>query len=510
MIRRLHSLGPVRLRCQAFPFLAVALAALLAASCSGCRTRPSEAVEPLPPRSNILLITVDTLRADHLSSYGYPRQTTPVIDRLASEGVRFDQAAVQWPKTTPSFASLFTATYSKDNGIVRKVGNPIPCRFRTLAEMLRRQGYGTYAVVANGALGSEFHFDQGFDKYVETWKVDPPAGIEDPNVAGVVTRLADGLLEHIDRSKPFFLWLHYLDPHFPYDPPAPWRDRFQGDAHYDASVKVPIFREKTDNQMSGIGMRQVLDNEDELAFYVARYDAEIAYTDAQIGHFLETLRAAGLMQHTMTVFTADHGESLGDHAYYFDHGRFGFQACLHVPLIVNYPGVVTPGVDHQPVELIDVAPTLLQMAGVSLDDGTWMQGRSLLPRLRHPLGGADADSAGELAFSEAGWETKNHWQKVVRDRRFKLIFAQTVPEQRWIGGEGVRFVLYDLANDPGETKNVADRYPEELERLKRALWGWENAERFPVLIDTEQSDCSDAPRKMDHETEELLRSLGYL
>lgn len=508
--------------------LAALLLPALLAACTACDrggASETEPVEPLPGRSNILLITVDTLRADHLSSYGYPRQTSPVIDRLAAEGVRFDQAAVQWPKTTPSFASMFTATYPKDNNIVRKVGIPIPCEFEMLAETLQRQGYTTHAVVSNGAVGSDFYFDQGFETYIETWKLPQGEDGKDPNSAEAVTRLALSLLDKISQSgKPYFLWVHYIDPHFPYTPPGEYSDKYQNDEHWKPEPKIQIF-DKPNQQMTGIGQKQVLDGRDELDFYVARYDAEIAYNDLHIGHLLDEMKKRGMMNKTLTAFTSDHGESLGEHAYYFDHGRFSFQTCLRVPLILHYPGVLTPRVDKDPVELIHLAPTLLEAAGVQLPGGAWKQGRSLTARLRGvrpiptapqaPDGEESATSANPggtqpgLAFSEAGWETHNKWQKVVQDGRFKLVLAQTRPDQRWIGGEGVLFTLYDLGNDPGETRNVADQFPQDTERLKRALWAWDRAPRIDVKTDTVGGACGDQ-RSMDEETRKLLESLGYL
>lgn len=514
-------------RALRFPFHAAAallLILLLAAvlACGAPAPEAAPAVEPLPAKSNILLITIDTLRADRLSSYGHVRPTSPVIDRLAAEGVRFDQAQVQWPKTTPSFASIFTATYPKDNQIVRTAGQPVSCKFEMLAEALKRQGYATYAVVANGAVGSEFYFDQGFDEYIETWKLEHGAGGADPNRAEAVTQLAVGLLDKLKQSgKPYFLWVHYLDPHAPYEPPEGFRDRFQNDEHFDPSVRIPL-SDRPKQQMFGIGSERVLDGRDDLAFYLARYDAEIAYNDAQIGHLLDEMRKRGMLERTLTAFTSDHGESLGEHGYYFDHGRFSFQTCLRVPFILHYPGVLAPRVDRDPVELIHLAPTLLEAAGVRLPDGVWMQGRSLTPRLRGqapppppPAEGEEGDPAGAtarqpgLAFSEAGWETHNKWQKVVRDGRFKLIFAQTRPEQRWIGGEGVKFTLYDLVNDPGETTNVIDKFPQDAERLTRELWKWERAPKFNVETDQSGGACGDQ-RQMDEETRKLLESLGYL
>ena len=493
--------------------LPILLAALLAGALA-CTPDPeaapgpvAPAIEPLPAGSNILLITVDTLRADHLSSYGYVRPTSPVIDRLAAEGVRFDQAQVQWPKTTPSFASIFTASYAKDNQIVRTAGQPVSCRFSMLAEMLQRKGYATAAVVANAAVGSDFYFDQGFDEFIETWKLHENQQGADPNRAEAVTNLAISQLDRLKASgKPYFLWVHYLDPHAPYEPPGAYRDRFQNDGHFDPAVRIPL-SDKPKQQMFGIGNERVLDGRDELAFYVARYDAEIAYTDEQIGRLLQEMKNRGLLNKTLTAFTADHGESLGDHGYYFDHGRFSFQTSLRVPLILHYPGVLGGRVDKEPVELIHLAPTLLEAAGVELAGGAWMQGRTLTPRLR---GKQEAPAAPGLSFSEAGWETNNKWQKVVRDGRFKLIFAQTRPEQRWIGGEGVRFTLYDLANDPGETKNVADQFPQDAERLKKELWKWDRAPRFGVETDAEGGTCGGEQRAVSKETEDLLRSLGYL
>ena len=194
-----------------------------------------------------------------------------------------------------------------------------------------------------------------------------------------------------------------------------------------------------------------------------------------------------------------------------------------MPLILSYPGVLLPRVDKEPVELIDVAPTLLEAAGVRLPHGAWMQGRSLTPRLRGqgaPEPRRDVSAPAEpgepqaalahpgLAFSEAGWETHDKWQKIVRDRRFKLIFAQTRPEQRFIGGEGVQFTLYDLLNDPGETVNAADRFPRELDRLKKELWRWQKAPRFDCEVDAQGGGCG--PRAMNEETRQLLHSLGYL
>lgn len=485
----------------------LALATLLLLTTTACPKPRQEVPKTLPGPSNILLITVDTLRADHLSSYGYARATSPTLDRLAKEGVRFANASVQWPKTTPSFASMMTATYGKDNGIVRKIGLAVPCQMKTLAERLKDQGYTTHAVVANGALGTEFAFNQGFDSYLEPWKMAHLPEGKDPVGAEVITNLALSLADRIqqENGKPYFLWVHYLDPHTPYQPPGEDAQRFQNDEFWKGDVRIPIVA-KEKQEMLAIGQKQVLEGRDELAFYVARYDAEIHHVDGYIDRLLDQLARRGLLNKTITVFTSDHGESLGDHGYYFDHGRFGFQTCVHVPLIVHYPGVLEPRVITEPVELIHLAPTILEAAGVALPDGAWMQGRTLTPRLFGNPPVTDEDGH-VYAYTEAGYEVANKWQKIVRDERFKLIYAQTRPEQRWIGGEGVRFVLYDLKNDPGETKNVADQFPEDLTRLKRKLALWDRAPAFNVYTDPQT--CG-GERAADKQTIDLLKSLGYM
>ena len=484
---------------------ALAILALAAVACGGehgpsatAATAPV-AAERRPP--NLLLLTVDTLRADHLSAWGYPRATSPNLDRLAAEGVRFELAQTQWPKTGPSFASMLSSTYPKDNEIVRQVGIPVPCNFTLLAEALQAAGYATHAVVANGAVGSEFGFDQGFDSFVESWKHEAPAGELDPNGAENVTRLASEAAERLSPDRPWFLWVHYLDPHFPYRPPPPARDRFQGDAWFDGRQRVPISRRRR-QELAAIGRGQVLDGEDRVAFYVARYDAEISYVDEQIGVLLDRLGSRGLLARTLTAFTSDHGESLGEHGYYFNHGRFGFQTCLHVPFVLHWPGRLAPALDREPVELLDLAPTLLEAAGVDLPDGRWAQGESLWPRLRDP-----SRALAALSFSEAGTATGRNWIKVVRDRRFALHYAPLDLEQRWVGGAGQPWALFDLEADPGETRNLIDQRPEEVVRLKGAFGGWWRAPRF--VCATDGRPCDDS-RTVADETTEQLRALGYL
>ena len=459
--------------------------------------------EPRRP-SNILLVTIDTLRADHLSAYGYQRQTSPIIDGLAAEGVRFEVPIVQWPKTGPSFASMFTSSYPKDNGIIRKIGTRLPDQFLMLAEILKEQGYVNRAVVANGAVASEFNFHQGFSTYIESWKLNPPEPGIDPTGAGMINQLVETVMEDHDPEQPFFLWVHYLDPHSPYQAPEPWTNKFVDDEHADPTEKVDIDLSRPRRQMTGIGREQVLDERDDLAFYEARYDSEIAYVDAKLGELLEFLDGRGLMDDTLTVITSDHGESLGEHQYYFDHGRFSFQTCLRVPLIFHQPGVLEPRVDGAPVELLQLAPTLLEAAGVELVDGQWMQGRSLWPRLT----GEPSLQETRYAFSEAGYAVKPLWQRAVTDGRYKMIYAQDWGEQRWIAGMRQPFALYDLQTDPGETVNLIGQDHEAERRLKTALHKLWSEPPFEVRV--QEGATTEEHQEMDEETRRQLKALGYI
>lgn len=464
------------------------------------RASPSGA-GPGSRRPDVLLLTIDTLRADHLSSWGYARGTSPNLDRLAAEGVRFASAQAQWPKTAPSFASLFSATYPKDNGVVRRVGMPIPCRLRVLAEEMKALGYQTHAVVANGALAREYFFDQGFDTYHEAWKDTGPEAPE-PTGARRITDLALERVDRLDPERPAFLWIHYIDPHAPYRPAREWRDEFQRDEHFRPGEIVPVDRKSRRRFVGAIGRSQVVDGATDRAFYVARYDAEIRYVDAEVGRLISGLEQRGRWQRMLTVMTSDHGESLGEHRYYFGHGMLAYQTCLHVPLVVRYPGALAPRVDTAPVELLHVAPTILELAGARLRDSRWAQGRSLVARLRGEEGGESS-----LAFSEAGYASDRMWLRAAFDGRFKLVFAPGPKDQRKMGRQGQAYTLFDLAGDPGELADASAAHPAALARLRTALAEWDREPRF--RFERDAGECGGG-RDVERSTVDQLRALGYL
>src|SRR5262245_52642261 len=260
---------------------------LLAAACAS-RSPPAS-------RPNLLLVSVDTLRADHLGSYGYRLDTSPTIDALAAAGVRFADATVQWPKTWPSMASMLTGKYPASVGVRYAPRRPLAEEQTTLAEALRGAGYQTAAVVANPNVGQGLQFDQGFDRFVESWLTelrrqtgehvlkDAPGVVKHFTNATIVSDEAIRLLDELAGRPPFFLWLHYIDPHGPYRPPLEYRRLFFGD-HPSKRVPVqdlPPYQVQVDREHGTVSA--------DIGFYIGQYDREIRYLDDQLARVLAKL-----------------------------------------------------------------------------------------------------------------------------------------------------------------------------------------------------------------------------
>ena len=438
------------------------------------------------PRLNVLLITIDALRADHLGVYGYPRPTSPNIDRLAAEGVTFRRAVSQWPLTSPSFAALMSSTYGHTNGLIRNTAQRMPDRPLMLAELLKAGGYSTWAAVGNVNLARFFNFDQGFDTYRELWRED------DERKTERITRDGLDLLKQASAERPFFLWLHFFDPHARYEPIKPYDGMFVGDRYFDGSWRVPL-NALPNADLGGISSKVSLGREDRVAYYVAQYDAEIRYVDQQVGILLKELERRGLAGNTLVVLTADHGESLGDHNYFFEHGRFPYDDCVHVPLIVRAPGFARPGSVRSPVQSIDIVPTVLDLAGLPPDPQA--EGKSLRPLLR---GERPAGDRWAYAFSESGFALD--YQRSITSERYKLVYVPDAGNRRIMSGRELE--LYDLEADPGETRNLVDERPEVAALLKRRLWRW-MAKGVPATPPP-------AEVRVEGQAEEQLRSLGYI
>ncbi len=473
--------------------LAVSGVVLVALLASACRREPEVAPRTAPP--NVLLISIDTLRADRLGSYGYRLPTSPRIDRLAEQGVRFDDATVPWPRTWPAMASMLTGTYPATNGVAFRPRRPLPRENETLAEALGAAGYATGAVVANVNLGRRFGFDQGFDHFVESW-VDPtrsrsesddekllPGRVKASTNATKVTDEGIALIESLARREAFFVWLHYLDPHGPYRPPAKyetlWRDEY-------VRRDVPIHRVPRYQWQYRDGEPIV-----DLGHYEAQYDREIRYVDDEIARLLEHLERRGLSEDTLVVLTADHGELLNEHREFLRHGTSPYQPEARVPLVLALPGRLPAGrVVDQPVGLVDLKPTILELVGRAPNAAT--QGRSLVPA----IDGTAPPS--EFVFLESGWTEPS--QLAVRKGRWKLVQLRAPRDRRRFRRE--TWELYDLGGDPAEQNDVLRDHPRVAAELRAALRRWrETTPRY--------AGSSDEPELLDEQTRAMLRALGY-
>jgi arylsulfatase A-like enzyme len=299
-----------------------------------------------PP--NVLFVTIDTLRADHVGCYGYKQVKTPNIDSLAADGSRFERAYAVVPVTLPSHSSMMTGTYPMLSGMHDFSGNKLSPLQPTLASVLKQSGYETGAVIAAAVLDSRFGLNQGFDFYYDHFEFSrlDEANLDEMERPG--NAVADVALDWLAQNSQhkFFLWMHLYDPHFPYHPPEPYATEYA----------------------------------------THPYDGEIAFADEQLGRVLHFLKEKGIYQNTIIVLCGDHGESLGEHGEK-THGFFIYNATMHVPLIIRLPEGSTAHTIADPVSLVDLMPTVLSAAGLATP--SQVQGRSLLSEIRGVPSGAD-------------------------------------------------------------------------------------------------------------------------
>ncbi len=417
---------------------------------------------------NVLLVSLDTVRADRLESYGYRVQTSPNLDALARRSVLFERAQAQAPQTAPSHASLFTSEYPGAHQIINAHSSAstlftLPTGVTTLAELLQGQGIDTAAFVSGGNLTRRMEMDRGFDVWDE----------RNEDVSGRVDALLEWMLAP-ERGR-FFATLHTYQTHAPYLPPRELVPRFVA-ADYDGPLRERLDRYlalPAEEAWQGAvgpdywdGMLEYTDAD--VAFLSDLYDAEIAYLDDQLRRVLEVVFKSERAADTVVVVLADHGEEFKDHGK-FQHDQV-FQELLHVPLIMRLPNELEKqgwrGRVPEPVELVDVAPTVAELMGVS-SEGTGWAGRSLVPLLRHP-GRAPADWADRPQYSELVIEPGPKYYQSIAWRGWKYVYAW----QKDIDHEWEWF--FHLGHDPGETQNLIHSEEPEVvearERLKEQLF----------------------------------------
>jgi arylsulfatase A-like enzyme len=448
------------------------LGAALALLPLGCRRE-----EPRP--RNVIFILVDTLRADHLGVYGYPRPTSPNLDAFARDAVVFRQARSQASCTYPSVNSILTSRYPAPF-----LGQPgqalgIPAAIPSIAEVLQARGYDTVAVSASAVVRqspSRFNpgggFGRGFALFHEdcVWKS-----------AACVNREAFAHLRP-QSEKPLFLYLHYLDPHGPYAPPSGFRGPFSG-APGAARTDKSFIRAGNPNPIGDWLYKGAPDpglTPADRQALIDRYDDEIAFFDSELARLLARIREAGLLEDSILVIAADHGEEFLEHGH-VKHCRNLFDTSTHTPLLMRIPGV-SPGEVAAPVENVDIVPTLLDYLGIETV-GLVMEGKSLRPLLEK---GDDPKGNERRQFASQG-----PWRSV-SDGRYKLIHDLAAGQ----------FALYDLAADPGEKRDVLRAERRTFHRLREDLTAW--------LGRAEGQWAASESVKRGDEAEKKLRSLGYL
>jgi choline-sulfatase len=387
--------------------VAVVLGGASALATSGCK--PGSVRRE--PGLRVLLVTVDTLRADALGAYGRPGAETPWMDRLAAEGVRFAEARAQNVVTLPSHANILSGRYPPDHGVRDNSGFRFPAETATLATLLKARGYRTGAFVSAFPLDSRFGLDRGFDVYDDRFaNVDTHTAFQMEERSGPETVALARDWIRAQGDSPWLCWVHLYEPHFPYAPPEPWRDRFSS----------------------------------------APYQGEVAAADAALGPLLESVLAGGEGARALVVLTADHGESLGEHGEP-THGIFAYEATLRVPLVLHAPRILRPRVVPDPVRHVDVLPTVLDALGLPPPAG--LPGRSLLALAAgRSLPPRESYLEALSSARNRGWA---HLFGVVRGS-FKYVDLP-LPE------------LYDLDADPGESRNLAAQQPQRLEEMRALL-----------------------------------------
>ena len=329
----------------------------------------SEEVRPPP---NLVLITLDTLRADRLGAYGYERDTSPVLDSLARAGVRFEDAIAQATTTPASHASILTGLNPPRHGLRKLYGQQLAEANETLAEILQARSYGTAAFVSALPLRHSVGLDQGFDVYIDgsTEEDDTPKAVR----AGVTNTRVRNWLESAPAA-PLFLWVHYFDPHHPYFPPAAYRKRFGSENLNPGALPVP----RNTNRKRRNGGAIPPPNERAARRASDLYDAEIAYMDEALGDLLESLREAGLLENAVLAYVGDHGEHMGESGYWFGHWDV-LDETARVPMVIVHPeGRYAGRVVEESVGTIDLVPTLLSWLGI--DSGLDFDGIDLTQAL---------------------------------------------------------------------------------------------------------------------------------
>jgi arylsulfatase A-like enzyme len=462
---------------------------------------------------------MDTVRADRLSCYGYPRRTTPNIDAIAKESIQFLRSYSTSPWTPPAHASLFTGLCNSKHGVFH--GHIFLERtYSTLAEVLSAEGYRTAAFSNNPWVSQVTELTRGFEESVEKWerqnsvrdaailrvksllprkvydflrtikdKVRPP--LKDKGAYSTNLLIQNWLTETEGDSRPFFMFINYMEAHLPYAPPHPYKRTFVDEKHSD--MRVLAVNQDMRKQWAGT-VRMTADDFEILG---GLYDSELAYLDFRMGELVRYLRDTGILDNTILIITSDHGENLGDHGL-MDHQLCLYDTLLRIPLLIRFPSKLGAGANGKDlVSIVDIFPTVLGLLGINFSFAEELQGRDVF----------STDSA-EHIYAEYEspilemTENRKYYPpdfdpsvfdrtlKVARDLRYKLIFASDN-----------RHELFDTISDPEEKTNVYGSNPETASDLEGKLKAW--------LVSFRKAEVSKDRASLGGLVREKLSELGY-
>jgi arylsulfatase A-like enzyme len=436
-----------------------------------------------PKKFNIILIVVDALRADHLSCYGYNRDTSPNIDKFAKEGVLFTHAYSQGAATRISIPSIFTSLYPGVHGVFES-GAPLRKEFITLPEILRKYNYIT-AAICGPVLNMFTNFDYRFDYYSVYRMTQEPNNEFLPPTYRMTPSITQKVKKWLDTNGnlPFFLYVHFLDVHSPFSAPAPYETMFWNTEIDEETKKCVRSSLRFEGQYKKNSSGKFVD------YAISQYDAEIRYVDEHIKLILQELDTKGLRDNTLVVIMSDHGEGLGEHGKFF-HGPELYEEFIHVPLILRLPGIIPQGkgLDNL-VRCIDLMPTILEI--LNINERIVVQGISLMPIIK-------GKQINLPVFSESIPKC------IVRLNEWKLI------EEKGNGVTSSVYELYNISEDPIETVNLIGEKPAVAKRLSHILSSYKlfNKKISEKILKEKYSDK--LPSRLDKDKIDSIKSLGYL
>ena len=432
---------------------------------------------------NVVLISIDTLRSDHLSCYGYHRKTTPTIDKIAEKGLIFKNVFAPSSWTAPSVVSLLTSVYPINHGVVSGINYKInqtlyiqeifSDELTTLPEILKAHDFTTFGVTSNYHLSKKFGFARGFDYF------DSPPCLSAKEVNEIIYSWKD----EIKKSDKFFLWIHYFDPHYPYYPKLPWIDQYTQKT-LTKKLRLSLYEtwESVEQLIPVFKKHPVI-----LSNFIALYDSEINYVDSSIGELIQKLE---LEKNTLIIITADHGEEFTEHDF-IGHGENLYRETIRVPLIIKLPFSDRKIIIEKQVSLLDVMPTILEALNIKPPKQTL--GKSLLEK-------AVLSSLLNNSFLSGRNTSNSNFSELDTEKTLKSIIT---PEWKYIYNYGNNTdELYNIKTDPLELYNLTDKEPEKRNQLRNQLFKWaSNSKKYEAKKNS---------FKLSNKEAEELKALGYV